>query len=148
MAIKKRRIEGLVLDTDHDLGNIAGAQTVKLGLGAPFAKLLSIRARNWASAAKGAAGADVLTKIRITDANGDIVYLDAADRDYATAEVTINPTQDDTVTGLNVIATDATGATATAGAGAPIIMQGPVLVAVVNGATATDFFTCDLIVEV
>lgn len=148
MALKKRRIEGLVLDTDHDLGNTAGSQTVKLGLGAKYAKILSIRARNWASSAKAAAGADTAVKIRITDNNGDIVYLDAADRDYATAEVTLNVSQDDTATGLGVTPVDATGAAATAGAGAPIIAEGPVLVAIVNGATATDFMTVDLIVEV
>jgi hypothetical protein len=148
MAIKRRRVEGLVLDTDHDLNNAAGAQTVKLSLGAKYAKLVAIRARNWASSAKAGAGTDTAQKLRITDANGDVVYLDAADRDYATAEVTLNPTQDDTATGLGVTPVDATGAAATAGAGAPIILEGPVLVAVVNGGTATDFFTCDLFVEV
>lgn len=145
--IRKRRVEGLILDTDHDLGNTLNSQVVKLGLGAKFAKLLAIRARNWASSAKAAAGGDTAVKIRITDANSDIVYLDAADRDYATAEITLLPTQDDTATGLGVTPVDATGAVATAGAGGPIILEGPVLVAIVNGGTATDFMTVDLIVE-
>lgn len=148
MAFKKRRIEGLVLDADHDLGNVAGAQTVKLGLGAKYARLHEIRARNWASSAKAGAGADTAQRIRITDNNGDIVFLDAADRDYATAEVTLVPVLDDTVTGLGLLGTDATGAVRAAGEASGIILEGPVLVAVVNGATATDFFTCDLIVEV
>jgi len=142
MTIKKRRVEGLLADTDEPLS------PNPLNLGAKYAKLLTIRARNWASAAKAGAGTDQAVKIRITDNNSDIVYLDASDRDYATAEVTINPTLDDTATGLNVIPTDATGAAATAGAGAPIVLESPVIVAVVNGGTATDFMTVDLIVEV
>ena len=140
MAIKKRRAEALLAADPTDLGTI--------GLGGSYGILRSIRARNWASSAKAGAGTDTAVKIRIIDANSDIVYLDASDRDYATAEVTINPTQDDTVTGLNVVATDATGTAATAGAGAPIIMQSPVTVRVVNGTTATDFMTVDLLVEV
>lgn len=143
----RRRIEGLVLDADHDLGNVADEQTVKLGLGSKFAELLEIRARNWASAAKAAAGTDVLQRIRITDNNADVKYLDAADRDYATAEVTLAPVLDDTATGLGVLGVDATGAVRAAGSGGKIILESPVLVAVVNGGTATDFFTCDLIVR-
>jgi len=102
---------------------------------------------NWASIAKAGAGTDTAVKIKLTDGNSDVVYLDAADRDYATAEVTLNPTQDDTATGLGVTPVDATGAAATAGAGAPIVLQSPVLVQVLNGGTATDFMTVDLIVE-
>lgn len=142
MVIKKRRVEGLLADSDEPLS------PNPLNLGAKYAKLLTIRARNWASAAKAGAGTDDAVRIKITDNNSDVVYLDAADRDYKTAEVTTNPTQDDTSTGLGVVPTDATGAAATAGAGAPIIMESPVVVSVVNGGTATDFMTVDLIVEV
>lgn len=142
MTLKKRRVEGLTLTATDTL------TPSPLNLGGKYAILRTIRARNWASAAKGGAGTDTAIKIKITDNNSDVVYLDASDRDYATAEVTINPTMDDTATGINVVPTDATGAAATAGAGAPIVLESPVTVIVLNGATTTDYFTCDLIVEV
>lgn len=142
LEIRKIRAEGLLAaNPQTPLGS--GAKS----LGTKYARILSIRARNWASSAKAGAGTDTAVKIRLTDGNNDVVYLDAADRDYATAEVTLNPTQDDTATGLGVIPVDATGAAATAGAGAPILAQSPVTVAVLNGTTATDFMTVDLIVE-
>lgn len=135
----RRRVQGLLTSTTTTLGTI--------GLGSKFAKLLQIRARNWASSAKAGAGTDTAVKVKITDNNGDVVYLDASDRDYATAEVTLAPTQDDTATGLGVTPVDATGAAATAGAGGPIVMESPVTVVVLNGATTTDYMTVDLIVE-
>lgn len=142
MTIKKRRSEGLVTANPTSFTPVS--------LGAKYGKILGLRARNWASAAKAGAGNDALIKIKITDNNGDVVYLDAADRDYKTAEVTLNITQDDTVAGLDVLAVDATGAAATAGAGAPVLAESPVTVTIVNGATAvaTDFMTVDLLVEV
>ena len=142
MTIKRRRVEGLLSDSDEPL------LPNPLNLGAKFATLRQIRARNWNAAAKASAGTDTAVKIKITDYNNDVVYLDAADRDYATAEVTILPSQDDTATGLGVVPTDATGAAATAGAGAPIVLESPVVVSILNGGTATDFMTVDLIVEV
>lgn len=142
MTIKRRRVEGLVS------ANPTTTQFASLGLGAKYVKLVEIRARNWASSAKAGAGTDTAVKIKITDANSDVVYLDAADRDYATAEVTLLPTADDTATGLGITAVDATGAAATAGAGGPIMVQSPVQVVIVNGTTATDFMTVDLFVEV
>jgi hypothetical protein len=141
MTIKKRRVEGLLDDTDADLS------PNPVNLGAKYAKLLAIRARSWASAAKAGAGTDNAVKIEITDYNGNIVYLDASDRDYKTAEVVLLPTQDDTAAGA-ALPVDATGATATAGAGGPIVLESPVRVAILNGGTATDFMTVDLIVEV
>jgi len=142
MTIKRRRVEGLLADSDEPLS------PNPLNLGAKFATLKQIRARNWASAAKAGAGTDTAVKIKVTDNNSDVVYLDASDRDYATAEVTLLPSQDDTATGLGVIPVDATGAAATAGAGAPIVLESPVVVSILNGGTATDFMTVDLIVEV
>jgi hypothetical protein len=139
VSIKKRRSEGLV--------SANPVSFTAVGLGSKYARLLEIRARNWASSAKGGAGTDAAIRIKITDNNGDIVYLDAADRDYKTAEVTLFPSADDTATGIDTLAVDQTGATATAGAGSPIVMEGPVTVTIVNGATATDFMTVDLIVE-
>jgi hypothetical protein len=140
MTIKKRTAEGLV--------SANPVSFTAVGLGAKYGKLVAIRSRNWASSAKGGAGTDTAVKIKITDNNSDVVYLDASDRDYATAEITLNPTQDDTATGLGVTPVDATGAAATAGAGAPIIMESPVTVAILNGTTTTDFMTVDLFVEV
>jgi hypothetical protein len=140
MAILKRTAAGLTTSSS--------LPATVVGLGAKYATLRTIRCRNWASSAKAGAGTDTAIKIKITDNNSDIVYLDAADRDYATAEVTINPTLDDTATGLNVVPTDATGAAATAGAGAPIIMESPVTVTILNGGTTTDYVQVDLLVEV
>ncbi len=139
MTIKKRTTAGLVTADPVSLPEV--------GLGFKFAKLLGFRARNWASSAKAAAGTDALQKVKITDNNGDVVYLDAADRDYKTAEVTINATQDDTATGLGVTPVDATGAAATAGAGAAIWMESPVTVTIIDGTTTTDYFEIQLIVE-
>jgi len=143
MTIKKRRVEALVATDPVTLGTISfGGGNHKYGI------LRGIRARNWGSAAKAGAGTDTAVKIKITDNNSDVVYLDATDRDYATAEVTLNISQDDTATGLGVVPVDATGAAATAGAGAAVVCESPVTVAIVNGTTATDFMTVDLIVEV
>lgn len=140
MAIKKRRVEALTSAAPVDLGTI--------GLGAKYGRIVQIRCKNWASSAKGGAGTDTAIKLKITDNNSDVVYLDASDRDYATAEVTLVPSLDDTATGLGLTPVDATGAAATAGAGAGIIAESPVTVAVLNGGTTTDFVTVDLLVEV
>lgn len=140
MAIKKRTVNFLLAT--------ATAAADPVSIGSKYGFLRSIRARNWASSAKAGAGADTAIRLKITDANSDVVYLDAADRDYAGAEVTLSPSQDDTATGLGVTPVDATGAPATAGAGNPIFMQGPVTVSVVNAGTATDYLTVDLFVEV
>jgi hypothetical protein len=142
MTIKKRTTAGLLTSATTTLPT--------LGLGAKFGRLVAIRARNYASSAKLAAGADVLVKLKITDNNSDVVFLDAADKDYATAELTLYPIVDDTVTGLGIAAVDATGAAAAAGesAGVGIVLESPVTVQVLNGATVTDYFECQLIVDV
>ena len=140
MTYKLKTIAGLTEDADDSLGTV--------GLGAKYGRVFGFRARNWASSAKAAAGVDVLQRVRLPYANRDIFYLDAADRDYATAEVTILFAFDDTATGLNVTAVDATGATATAGAGMTPVVQSPITVEIVNGGTATDYFELSLLVEV
>lgn len=141
MAFKRRRTEGLT--------SAAPVELPKVGLGAPYGRVFGIVARNWASSAKAAAGVDVLGRIELKDDNGDIFYLDAADRDYATAEVTLAIALDDTLTGLNVIAVDSTGAAAAAGE--PVanpVVRSPITVTARNFATTTDFLTVDLLVEV
>ena len=139
MTLISRKLAGLTAAAPQDLGTVDP--------GVPFSILKAIIARNWASIAKGGAGTDAAIRISLTDAN-DVIYLDAADRDYATAEVTLYPTQDDTATGLGTLAVDATGAAATAGAGADIVVKGTVNVDIVNGATATDYFEIELVFEV
>jgi hypothetical protein len=140
MAIVSKTVSKLTASATETIG--------KIRLRGKYGKLLRIRARNWASSAKAGAGTDTAIKIKLTDGNSNVVYLDASDRDYATAEVILLPTQDDTATGLGTLAVDATGAAATAGAGAPIVMRDPVTVAVANAGTATDYFECELVWEV
>jgi len=139
MPFIRRRLAGLTAAAPQDLGTVDP--------GVPYSVLKAIIARNFASIAKAGAGIDVAQRVSLTDDN-DIVYLDAADRDYATAEVTLYPTMDDTATGLGSLAVDATGAAATAGAGADILCKGAVNVDIINGGTATDYFEIDLIFEV
>jgi len=130
---------------------VTSASTTVLGtitLGASYAKILGIVARNWASSAKAGAGTDALEKIKLTDAASKVVFLDAADRDYKTAEVTLLIAADDTATGLTPIPVDATGAAASAGAGISLIAKSPVTVEIQNAGTATDYFECYLLVEV
>jgi hypothetical protein len=137
MPILNKTVEVLTATTPLTVG--------KIRLGAKYGELLRIYARNFASSAKAAAGTDTAQRIKLTDGNANVVYLDAADRDYATAQVILAPSIDDTATGLGVTAVDATGAAATAGAGAPIIMQDPVTVTVVNAGTATDYLQVKLV---
>lgn len=130
---------------------VTSAATTVLGtiaLGSAYGRVHGIIARNWASSAKAGAGTDVLEKIKLTDANNDVFYLDAADRDYATAEVTLAIGADDTSTGLGVTAVDATGAAASAGAGLNPVVKSPITVEVQNAGTATDYFEVYLLVEV
>ena len=60
MTIKRRRVEGLLADSDEPLS------PNPLNLGAKFATLKQIRARNWASAAKAGAGTDTAVKIKVS----------------------------------------------------------------------------------
>lgn len=138
----------ILYDTVAAVTATATATVGVIRLQSKYGKLLRIKARMWASSAKAGAGADVASKIKITDGGSVVVYLDAADRDYATAAVVLFPTQDDTATGLGTLAVDATGAAATAGAGAPIIMQSPVTIANANAGTATDYMEVELVWEI
>jgi hypothetical protein len=128
-------------------------------LGAPYARVFGFQAACWASSAKAAEGTDAAQKIRLTDASGRIVFLDAADRDYgatsgptgsaASSGTTIFFGQDETVTGIGDIHTDATGAALSSQAGQKgAIMKSPVTVGVVNGGTATDYMEVYLYAEV
>lgn len=140
MTYKKRHGEGLVSADPKDIATI--------GLGALYGQVHGIVARNFASSAMAAAGTDAAVKVRLIDGNSDIFYLDAADRDYATAELTLAIGSDDTATGLNVTPVDSTGAASTAGSGHVPVVKSPVTVRIVNGTTATDYFSIDLLVEV
>lgn len=143
MTFKKKRVEGLIADSDHPIGT--------LYLGAKYARFYGFRARNWASSAKAGAGTDTAVKIRLTDANSDIFYLDATDTNYATAEVTYFVGYDDLNTGLGISPVTAIGSAWVATEGATLvgpIIESPITVEIVNGGTATDYFTFDALVEV
>ena len=140
MGIRKRIVAGLVADADHDIGVV--------GLGSKYGRVVRIDARNYASSAKAGAGTDTAQKLKLTDATGAVFFLDAADRDYATAKVKLAPVLDDTATGLGILGVDGTGAVRAAGeAGQPPVVQGPVTVTVLNGGTPTDYFEAELFVE-
>ena len=128
---------------------VTSAATTVLGtinLGASYGVVKGFVARNWASSAKAAAGVDALEKVKLTDANGLVFYLDAADRDYKTAQVTVAIAGDDTATGLGYIPVDATGAAS--GAGIEVVVKSPVTVEVQDAGTATDYFELALLVAV
>lgn len=130
---------------------LTSAATTVLGtiaLGAAYGVVKGIEARNWASSAKAGAGTDSAIKIKLTDADSKVFYLDASDRDYKTAQVTLWLNQDDTATGITGIPVDATGAAASAGAGVEVVVKSPVTVEVQNAGTATDYFEASLYVEV
>ena len=130
---------------------VTSASTTVLGtipLGAAYGVVKGIVARNFASSAMAGAGTDVLEKIKLTDADSKVIYLDAADRDYATAEVSLAIMSDDTNTGLSAIPVDSTGAAASAGAGIERIARSPITVEVQNAGTATDYFVASLLVEI
>ena len=93
-------------------------------------------------------GTDVAIRIRVRDADGKIVFLDAADKDYDTEALEIPILYDDTLTGLTWTHVDATGASATATSVAPDpVFRSPLRVAVVNGGTAGDTVDVTLWVE-
>lgn len=127
-------------DTDHAIGSAY--------LGAKYAKVIGFQARNYASSAKAGAGTDVLQKVKLTDADGIIFYLDAAARDYATALKNYYIEQDDTITGLGIVVVDATGAAVAAGQQVEnVVVASPVTVTILDGATATDYFEITLMVD-
>jgi hypothetical protein len=132
---------------------VTSAATTVVGsvsLGAPYGRVHGFTARNWASSAKAAAGTDALQKVKLTDADSRVFYLDAADRDYKTAAVNIFFAQDETATGLSDLHVDATGTAraADSSTGLGAIIKSPVAVEVQNAGTATDYFEVSLFVEV
>ncbi len=137
MPMLSKTVEVLTASTPLTVG--------KIRLQSKYGELLRLYVRNFADSTKAGAGTDVAQRIKITDGNSNVVYLDASDRDYATAQVILAPSIDDTATGLGVTAVDATGAAATAGAGSPIIMRDPVTVTVVNAGTATDYLQVTMV---
>jgi len=141
MSVRKRGpAQALLEDTDVDIGTIR--------LGQSYARVVGIQARNWSAAAKASAGTDAAVKIKLTDADGQVFYLDASDRDYKTATVWLWLRPDPTVTGLSYLAVDGTGAASAAdSAGTIPIIASPVTVNVTNGSTATDYFEVYLYVE-
>jgi hypothetical protein len=149
MTFRRRRVEGLTTSASFTLGTVGGGP----GTGG-YATLRGISARNWASSAKAAAGTDAAGKLEVDDADGYVIFLDAADRDYKTAQVRLNTVTDDTRTGLEAITTfvDMTGAPLTFAANAflpqPMVFKLPFTVKAINFGTVTDFLTVDLLLEV
>lgn len=142
MAFRKTAaLEGLTSSATTTLGTVS--------LGAPYGRVYGFTARIYASSAKAAAGTDTASKFKLTDADGRVVFLDAADRDYATAAVNLFFGQDETATGLSDLHVDATGAALSSQAGQKgAIMKSPVTVATANTGTATDYASISLYVEV
>jgi hypothetical protein len=133
------------------VGAVTASATTTVGtiaLGASYGRVCGAQVRNWASSAKAAAGTDALQELKLTDANGVIFYLDAADRDYKTATVQLNFAGDLTATGLGTTTVDSTGAAVEAAGGSNPIVQSPITVTVLNAGTATDYFEVYLYVEV
>lgn len=111
--------------------NPAATITGTLNLRTEYAQILGFKAL--------LTGTDTAVKVRITDADSRIVYLDAADKDYKTAAIQRVFHQNDDATGLSVTSFDSTGAAAIAEFSAPSpIVRNPLEIAVVNGGTAGD----------
>jgi len=90
-------------------------------------------------------GTDTAVRIKMTDADSRVFYLDAADKDYKTAKIHRHVVYDDTLTGLTPQLLDATGVAATATAAGPLpIVKSPITLEVSNGGTAGDVVTHDL----
>lgn len=138
---KTAAVAALTAATPQALGSVA--------LGAPYARVLGFQIRNWASSAKAAAGADVLQRVKLVDADSRTFYLDAADADYATAAKFVFFQQDETATGLSDLKLDATGAALSSqGTDAGAVVKSPVAVSIINGGTVTDYAEVYLFVEV
>ena len=98
-------------------------------------------------------GTDATQKLRLTDADGRIFYLDAADKDYDTARIYTPLLLDDVNTGLTsaggvgtFLGSDSVGVeVAVAQSGAMPVVKSPLEIAVINGGTAGDVidFTFD-----
>lgn len=120
-------------EIDLTVPNPAATVSGTLDLGVDYAQIIGISALT--------VGTDAATRVSVTDADSNVVFLDAADRDYDTARVNLLPNVDDTTTGLSFVPRDATGAAIGAGkaGGMPIaIVKNPLTVALINGGTAGD----------
>jgi hypothetical protein len=83
-------------------------------------------------------------RLRLTDADSRIFYLDAADKDYDTAAVLTPLLTDDVTTGTGPKAFDSVGAAVAAAQSSPMpVVKNPIEVAIVNGGTAGDVITVD-----
>jgi hypothetical protein len=90
-------------------------------------------------------GTDATMRLRLTDADSRIFYLDAADKDYDTAKIYTPLGLDDVSTGLTTLAYDSVGAGVAAAQIAPMpVVKSPIEVAIINGGTAGDIITVDL----
>lgn len=84
-------------------------------------------------------GTDTAMRLRMTDADSRIFYLDAADKDYDTARIYTPTFMDDVTTGLTTLLYDSTGAVVAATQDGPMpVVKNPIELAVVNGGTAGD----------
>jgi len=84
-------------------------------------------------------GTDTAMKLRMTDADSRIFYLDAADKDYDTARVYTPTFMDDVTTGQTPKLYDSTGAVVAAAQDGPMpVIRNPIELAIVNGGTAGD----------
>lgn len=142
MAFKKRHAEKLVAADPTTVGTV--------GLGASYGRVFGIVARNFSSSAKSAGGTSTTQKLKLTDANSDVFYLDATARDMTT-EVTLMLGYDDVNTGGGILPVTGTGAAYVAGEGqalGPPVVKSPVTITVLEGEVATDYISVDLLVEV
>jgi hypothetical protein len=91
-------------------------------------------------------GTDTAVRLRLTDGDSRVFYLDAADKDYKTAAVITPVHSNDLTTGLSVIPYDSVGVAAAAAQHSPMpVVKNPIEVAIINGGTAGDIidFTLD-----
>jgi hypothetical protein len=92
-------------------------------------------------------GTSTTTKLRLTDADSRIFYLDGADKDYKTADIWYAPLgTDDVNTGLGPVPYDTTGViVAAAQVNSAAVVKNPIKVAIINGEVAGDTiaFTLD-----
>jgi len=90
-------------------------------------------------------GTDATMRLRMTDADSRIFYLDAADKDYDTAAIYTPLATDDVTTGTGPKLYDSVGVLAAATQLGPMpVVKNPIEVAIVNGGTAGDVITLDL----
>jgi len=102
----------------------SSAATLTVSLGCKFAQFVGFKALS--------VGTSVTQILKFTDADGKVIFLDAAARDYDTAEVDVIPIIDATVTGLTqVVPRNATGAAIQAGVGRidPPLVRSPLTIA-------------------